>query len=293
MSYKRLASGPVLLAILMLYFPIVAGCGSDNTTAGNGNTGGSGGSAPFPPTGVFSITGDGEVEILWLPNWEADIAGYAVFRHDPLVDPVDRFNWLVDVAADQTIYIDTDISNGQTMFYAVLAFNDANQESELSYENVFDTPRPEGTVILRDYMGPDSLLSGYNFASLSGTAQAWDRTNPPTDVYFGFSSGVPTLFSARAEVDVQPFGWIGDVENFWWLDWSPGQGWAPSKTVELILGHTYALRIEDSASAGDFNFAKLFVQELNTVSDPSVRLVWAYQTDVNNPELSPGGGAMR
>ena len=237
---------------------------------------------PSAPDGVFSITGDGQVEICWNLNPEPDIAGYDVYWNS---QPTGLFQYVATVGAKTTCYVDTDVDNGTTYFYAVLAFDNDGLESELSFEDVFDTPRPEGTnLVLFDYLGQNSGLSGYDFSSLSGTPQAWD--NPTTDVYFGPFNGVPTLFADQgAGVDVQDYGYI----ELLYVDWAPAGGWAPSGQVEMIPGHSYIVRVVNQS--GLFNMAKFYVQ---SASAASVTLDWAYQVDLDNPELSPGvGGAQR
>jgi hypothetical protein len=239
---------------------------------------------PSAPDGVFSITGDLEVTICWNPNPESDIAGYDIFWNDA---PTGFFEYVGSVGPGEFCYVDTDVDYRTTYFYAVLAFDHAGQESELSYEDVFDTPRPEGVGLVLN-----TVLRGYDFSSLTGNAQA--QNDPGTDVYFGAPNGVPTLFADQgAGVDIQDYGYIDLVD----VDWAPASGWAPSGRVEFINGHSYVVRIV--SLSGAFNMAKVYVV---SVSLSSVTLDWAYQLDEDNPELyrvgaddgSPGvGGAQR
>jgi hypothetical protein len=237
---------------------------------------------PMAPDGVYSVTGDMQVTLYWNPNREPDLAGYDIYWNDQATG---YYEYMVTVPFDQNWFVDTDVINGETVFYAVLAFDDEGLESELSYETVFDTPRPEGEdLILFDYLlGQSSDLSGYDFSSLSGTAQV--RVDPTTDVYFGAPNGVPTLFAARAEVDIQDYGYIELVD----VDWAPTGGWSLVDEVELIQGHSYIIRIIDTGT-GLFNMAKIFVR---AISSESITFDWAYQIDENNLELAPGGGAQR
>jgi hypothetical protein len=265
---------PIVAGIAVVAVTLV-GCGDDEDPLIVFDNG-----PPSAPDGVYSITGDGQVEICWNPNPEPDIAGYAVYWNS---EPTGVFSLVAEVDRHTTCYIDRDVTNGTTYFYAVLAFDNDGLESELSYEDVFDTPRPEGTnLVLFDYLGQNSGLSGYDFSSKSGLPQAWD--NPTTDVYFGSPNGVPTLFADQgAGVDVQDYGYIDLV----YVDWAPTAGWAPSGRVELIPGHSYIVRIVDSS--GFFNMAKIYVV---AASAASVTLDWAYQEAVDNQELAPGvGGA--
>ncbi len=266
---------PIVAAIAVVAVTLV-GCGDDEDPMVVFDNG-----PPSAPDGVYSITGDLQVEICWNPNPEDDIAGYDIYWNS---EATGNFQFVARVGASTTCYVDTDVDNGVTYFYAVLAFDRDGLESELSYEDIFDTPRPEGTnLVLFDYLGQADSLSGYDFSSEPyGFPQAWDETT--TDVYFGAPNGVPTLFADQgAGVDVQDYGFIDLI----YVDWAPVAGWAPSGQVELIQGHSYIVRIVDIT----FNMAKINVVAVSTAS---VTLDWAYQKDINNQELAPGvGGAQR
>ncbi len=105
---------------------------------------------PAIPRGVQTITGDEQVVIEWYPNGEFDLAGYKVWRGR---DDVNFNDLLADVSESTTHYIDTDVRNGETYYYAVSAYDAEGNESELSPENAWDTPRPEGrNITLDDYL---------------------------------------------------------------------------------------------------------------------------------------------
>ncbi len=238
---------------------------------------------PSPPDGVFSVTGDGQVTICWNPNPEPDIAGYDIYWNSA---PTGAFEFLGSVGANQTCFIDTDVINGTTYFYAVAAFDNAGLESELSFEDVFDTPRPEGTNLILSAVGQNPGQSGYDFNKLqpplflSGTPQAWN--DPTTDIFF--DSPNPGEFVLVADqiggVDIQDFGLIDLVD----VDFAPVSGFSAIGRSEAIPGHSYVIRI---AQGGTFNMAKVNVVNVSAIS---VTLDWAYQIDPGNPELAPGGG---
>ena len=231
---------------------------------------------PFPPDGVFSVTGDGLVTIYWNENWEKDLAGYAVYYHDA-ADGL--YEWMADVPADQTYYEDTDVVNGETWFYAVLAFDHAGNESDLSYETVFDTPRPEGFgLVLMEYLGQDAD-SGWDFDTQTRQASG-DNT---TDIYFGVDGGVGYIYT-NAGVDIQDYGY----EELIWVDWAPGDGesgWIEDSRIEAVVGHCYIIRID--AGPSRWNVAKI---EVKSVTSQSMTIDWAYQEVENLPELAPGAG---
>jgi hypothetical protein len=271
---RSLAGSTVaFLGVAFVALGLLSGCNNDDPVVVD--------LPPSAPDGVYSVTGDGQVTICWNKNPENDIAGYDIYWND---QPSGAFQFVASVGPNTTCYTDTDVTNGTTYFYAVLAFDREGQESQLSIEDVFDTPRPEGTnLVMFDYLGQNSGLSGYDFSALTGTAQAWNAAG--TDVFFGTPNGEPTLFAAGAAVDVQDYGYIDLV----YVDWAPSAGWSGVGAVELIQGHSYIIRITNQS--GRWNVAKVYVVDL---TPGSVTLDWAYQIDQNNFELAPGiGGAQR
>lgn len=275
---QKVSGSFLVMAVAIL--PIVAAC-SDDTAPVVERT------PPFPPDGVFSVTGDGVVTIYWNQNWEEDLAVYAVYRSREFDDPNEPYEWQADVPWDQidaqtglVYFDDTNVNNGDTWYYAVTAIDVNENESDLSYEFVVDTPRPEGyDLILNNYLGQNSSSSGYDFDAYS--VQADDLVS--TDIYFGTSNGDRYIFTT-AGVDIQDYGTISLID----VDVAPSSGWAPSGRAEAIIGHSYVLRINNGL--GGFNVAKIYVAD---VSDESVTLDWAYQEVMNSPELAPGGGAMQ
>jgi hypothetical protein len=266
----RLSGAMSAVAAVIITFPLVAGCEEEVPVVVD--------TPPFPPDGVFSVTGDGVVTIYWNPNQESDLAGYRVWRG--LSDP-GPYDFLAEVSAATTFYDDFDVVNGETWYYAVTAFDAAGYESELSRDTVFDTPRPEGYGLVLVELGQDPSRAGYDFSSLSNSSQA--ASLGTTDIYFENSGGV-NYVAANALVDIQDYGVVDLVA----VDWAPTSGWAPSKRVEAIVGHSYIVRIVDGQ--GDFNMAKF---EVVDVTATTLTMDWAYQAVDNSRELAPIRGAMR
>jgi len=264
----------VLGLFVLLTIPFVAGCDCDceDPVAVD--------SPPFPPNGVFSVTRDGLVEIYWNDNQEADLAGYAVYRSATELGP---YNHLGDVGKNQTWYDDVvgSNNNGRTYYYAVAAFDRRDNLSELSYELVFDTPRPEGYNLVLVELGQNPALSGFDFWDdqiQSGTVQYWNAAT--TDIYFEYAGGV-NYITTRTGVGIQDWGVIDMLE----VDWAPSSGWLPSGRAEAAIGHSYVVRI--LGGGGVTNYAKFEVVDVNSTE---VTLNWAYQVDGDNPELAPGQG---
>ena len=231
---------------------------------------------PAIPRGVRSITGDDQVTIEWFPNGEADLAGYKIWRDD---DGDENFELLGEVSLDSASdvdrfsFVDEEVLNGRTYSYAISAVDYEGNESELSPEQVFDTPRPSGNNITLNDFSVIPGRSGFDFSEPARGAIAWD--SPTTDVYFGFDTvvNVPYLYSDNF-TEMQDLGYHDYFDE---VDVSPVQGFT-TEFVELIGGHVYALLTPDG------HFAKTHVI---LVSDAAITFDWAYQVDPGNPQLAP------
>lgn len=224
---------------------------------------------PAVPRGVITITGDEQVIIEWYPNGEYDLAGYQVWRGRDSTN----FDNLAEVSENTTRYVDTTVRNGETYYYAVSAYDVDGNESELSPENAWDTPRPEGRNITLDDYNSFPERSGFDFSRPEKGSVPWDT--PATDVYFGFDAdiGIPYLYSDN-DTFLQDLGYHEDFEA---VDLVPEVGYT-TFFVELIEGHIYAINTPDD------NFAKIHVRELY---EDAVVFDWAYQTDPENVQLAP------
>ena len=220
---------------------------------------------PAAPQAVYTVTGDGRVTINWVSNTEPDLAGYRVYRGtDGYLGEMFPLS-----TTGSTTYVDLAVINGTTYYYAVAAYDAAGNESALSVENTLDTPRPAGTnLVLHDVSFEPGDPAGYDFSAgvlrLSGDAS--------TDIYYEVFSGTRLMIARDLSTDVQDAGYRGLDE----LDWAPDEGWSPTGTVELILGHSYYVWTRTG------NFAKFRVTSL---TDNQVRVDWAYQLQADNPEL--------
>jgi len=254
------------LLLLLFGFGLLPflGCGEDNRIFDP---------VPASPQGVFSITGDEAVYLYWYGPYEGDIVQFIIWRSpDPRQNYVEIGRRPADPnpALDLIIYeyVDDGLSvhNGTTYYYAVSSVDRAGQVSELSAEEVKDTPRPEGMVVLYDVAVQPSL-SGYHFASYSRIDTSL------ADVYVDRVGNVFYLNAANVSTDLQDMGYTDSLDN---IDYAPQNGWSNLGWVEIISGHTYVIWTDD------FHFAKMRVESIN---QNSVTFSWAYQTDLNNPEL--------
>lgn len=227
---------------------------------------------PGVPRGVSSITGDGDVTVVWLGSTEADLAGYLVYRDDNADGVFTRIADLeVQSYRDQWFYVDQNVINSHTYDYAVSAYDYDGNESDLSYEDVFDTPRPAGFNV---YVDATSDLSGFDFSARSRVSY----NSPNADIIFTYEEQLGTLFveAAHSDDDIQDFGYTESLDD---LDWAPEDGWSSVGWCELILGHTYVIW------TGDNRFAKIRIIDMG---ETWLRFDWAHQEDPGNPELKRG-----
>ncbi len=174
-------------------------------------------------------------------------------------------------------YVDETAINGVTYYYAVSAVDNAGHVSELSAENVFDTPRPEGQEEVFDFaVIPEA--AGFSFAAQ--TALSWD--NAAADiyvdrVYLDVDETVSVFYinAANINTDLQDMGYTSSLDD---IGWAPAEGWSLVGWMEVILHHTYVIWTADN------NFAKMRILSINS---NSIVFEWAYQTDEGNPELKP------
>lgn len=243
---------------------------------------------PVAPQGVYSITGDGVVHVLFNGIYDRDVNYYNVYRSR------EEFNnytviGTVDAEANPNLdlilyrFDDDNVANGVSVpyYYAVTAVDFAGQESGLSAETVFDTPRIEGEKALFSNDQQGGLISGFNFA----TGFAVYDTSSLADIFVDRFQGILYLNNANENNDIQDMGYTdpitfnNDVLAFDNIGWAPQDGWSELGYVEVIEGHTYVIW------TGDNHFAKMRVFNANPTTG-LIEFNYAYQADVGNPELS-------
>lgn len=268
------------IALLFVAAIGLSGCSDDNCIECVDND------PPAVPTGVFSVTGDEWVTVYWNDIYQLDLVGYAVYRDEVSPDDGDNlYDWLADVAWDENFdavtglhwFVDTNVVNGRTYSYAVLAFDMHGNESLLSFEDVTDTPRPEGFNVELVDRALAPALSGFDFS----VGARVDGALELADIYVLWQGGAPFAFAARADVAIQDYGNVMDDGGFVNLDllsYAPLSGWSTTGRAELIVGHAYVVRIGSSV----YNYAKFAI---TSRSASSVVIDWAYQIDTDNREL--------
>ena len=221
---------------------------------------------PARPTGVNSITGDEAVYLYWNPNSESDLDFYCVYRSYDFDGPYKLIGETVHES-----FVDYEVANGYTYHYAVAAVDYRGQISQLSTENVHDTPRPEGFDLFLHDLADSPSRSGFD---LSGQRRvAFD--DPRADIFVDgdAESGLLYINAANLYTDIQDMGYTDSFDD---ITWAPRDGWSPVGWCQLIEGHTYVVWTDQN------HFAKL---RAVVVASAWARFDWAYQVDPGNPEL--------
>ena len=222
---------------------------------------------PHRVDGVYSVTGDGQVTIYWRANQDDDIDYYKVYRNTSATGTFHLIG-----TSTGTSYVDASVVNGDTYFYAVSAVDRAGQESvELSYENVFDTPRPEGTDVTLTNDRNTSATSAWDFSAAARVSSG----SSAADIYYDADvvGGHYLVLTVNGTL-IQDTGFVNLVD----VDYGPpaNSGWSNDGIVEAIPGHSYIVLTANN------HYAKFHVR---SIDGNGMLMDWAYQIDPDNPEL--------
>ena len=228
---------------------------------------------PSEPRNISTITGDKRVDIYWDANTERDVAGYNVYYSYSYDGKYTLIGSTVG-----THFIDDEAVNGTTYYYAVSAYDYDGNESELSLDVVYDTPRPEGfNQAIFDYNNSPNT-AGYDFSKYLVTA--YNDNN--ADIFFENFTGTFYLNVWADDSDIQD---MGQTQDIWDISYAPTGGWIPVKQsenvkyAEAIVGHTYVIWTWDN------HFAKV---RIKNITNERMVFDWAYQLVEGNRELKRG-----
>ena len=228
-------------------------------------------SPPPVPQGVYSITGDEEVLLHWLPidDVNRDFATYVVYRSDHHPDTGYR-----EIGRTTNEYfVDYNVINGRTYFYAVSSMDVDGNLSALSYETVHDTPRPQGSgEVLFDFNYLPNF-SGWDFSEADNVHYSHSACDLYLEYYPG--DGVFYFNVGNIDTDIQDMGYTANFDE---IGYSPAEGWSQNGWFEVICFHTYVIWTDD------FHYAKIRV---TNIGDHHIVFEWAYQIDAGNRELKP------
>ena len=218
---------------------------------------------PNPPTGLQILNGNNSVEISWNRNLQNDIAGYNVYYSYTYTG-----KYTLIGSTQNDYYIDNGAQNGTTYYYAVTAYDIYGNESNLSYDDVMATPRPDGfNATVFDYRNfPNS--GGFSFTTYTDVLY----NSPSSDFYFENYNG-SFYIDVMTDSDIQDMGPTSDIYD---ISYAPTSGWSPTKDAAAIVGHTYVIWTWDN------HYAKIRV---NSISNQRMSFDWAFQTVAGNVQL--------
>lgn len=253
------------IIILLASVLVLTGC-RDDVTGPRDHT------PPAAPRGVRSVTGDHTAYLSWLDNTEPDVAGYRIYESPCETGPNCPYERIGTTGG--TTFEATGLANGVTRFFAVAAYDYAGNESALSYETVYDTPRPEGFgARLSSYLA-NPAAAGWDLSA----AQVRAFNDATTDMFYGENGTTLRMFVPDFATEIQDAGYTSSLYD---VDFAPSGGWSPTGSVELIEGHSYVVRTRDDHYA-KFRVTRVLAQP---TGPPRIEFDWAYQVDQNNREL--------
>ena len=218
---------------------------------------------PSPPTGIVAINGDNRVDLSWYANRESDVAGYNVYYAYSY-----NGKYTLIGSTRTNYFIDDGASNGDTYYYAVTAYDYNGNESDLSYDVVYSTPRPEGfNQSILDYrLFPD--YGGYSFTTYSTVA--YDDNE--ADFFFENYNGTFYL-DVWDDTEIQDMGSTIDIYD---IANAPTSGWSTTKDEIAVVGHTYVIWTWDN------HYAKI---RIKSITADKISFDWAFQLVPGNRQL--------
>jgi hypothetical protein len=218
---------------------------------------------PQIPAGLFALALDNQVYLSWDRNGENDLRGYNIYVST-------SYNGRYDLigSTNSDYFYDKEAINGKTYYYAISAYDFDNNESDLSQDLAYATPRPEGyDVILTDYRTRPST-AGYDFSAYS----IGNYNDQYSDVFFEYYDG-SYYMDVWDDTDIKDMGYTASLDD---IQIAPASGWSTTKDVALAVGKTYVVWTYDD------HYAKLRVISL---SSSRVVFDWSYQLQKGNANL--------
>jgi hypothetical protein len=219
--------------------------------------------APSSPTGIQVLNGDNVVDLTWDRNRENDLAGYNIYYSTAYYG-----KYTLIGSSPTNAYTDNSAENGVLNYYAVTAYDQSGNESDLSKDVVYATPRPEGFNELIFDFRQFPNTSGYLFSNYSVV------NYQQADFFFDNDSG-SYYVDVWNDTKILDDGATTDIYD---IPFAPESGWSTSNDAKAIVGHTYIVWTKDN------HFAKIRVK--NILTDRIV-FDWAYQLVKGETQLKP------
>lgn len=252
----------IYIIIALLAASIFAGCGINDTDRRYDTT------PPELPSGLVVYNGDNQVDISWTHNNDSDLSGYNVYYSTSYAG-----KYTLIGTTDDNYFVDYDAVNGNTYYYAVAAFDFNNNESELSRDAVYSTPRPLGLnqSIFDFNRFPDN--AGYSFTTYSPVP--FDDLD--ADFYYEYYElGNEFYLDVYNDSDIQDMGPTLDIYD---IEYAPESGWSSTKDALVMKGHTYVIWTWDN------HYAKVRISQ---ITRDRIVFDWAFQLQEGNRQLKAG-----
>ncbi len=233
---------------------------------------------PSPPKDLTASPGYMEIDLFWTVNYEADIAGYNIYRGDVSGGPYERLNTSLILS---TTYSDTSLE-GAWYYYVVTAVDTQDLESNYSLEiSACPISLDQGILVVdetRNGTGaPGSpndaqvdnfyrtILSGYDFTE-------WDVDSLGKPSIYDLGLYSPIIWHGDDYASIQISSVIPDIKDYlsvggrlWLCGWKPimsimGYGFYPFTFSEGDFPYDYLkLSNANESTSNDFSSADGFL----------------------------------
>ena len=265
-----------LVVLMVLLFLGIQGCEKKTTETVPAET-------LSPPLGLKSITGNGQITLLWYTsNYESDLDGYEIYKVDSLYSedtaPEEVPSEFEKVASlpksspcntiqSTTVY---DLANGITYSFLVVAAKDNWAKISQPSNIINDTPRRETIESVHDTLIWASSIKiwecGYELSTFSVTDMTGINTSDystPSDtgdficelIDFPGGMGERLWLAGTNNGGIMDLGYMQDWND---ADIAPQAGYAQTGySLTAIPGHVYAIK------TGDNHYGKIQISQVN------------------------------
>jgi hypothetical protein len=237
------------------------------------------------PQGVASISLDSAIQLSWSRN--AVDAGPSIFDYYRVYSAVydatsaQCSQWSLEGTTVSDAFVSAGLTNGLTRCFAVSAVSRDGHESAWSLTRM-DTPRFDAHNVLVYSSAARAASAGFLFydesAHLYGVTGSSSRIDLDFTVERNANDGSLWFRPARGGVQMMLYG-NTPVKDLTSIDRAASTGFS-NVMIEAVPGYAYLLRVPKSDGVHYGALRVAYVAADYVVFD------WAYQSAVNNPELS-------
>ena len=240
------------------------------------------------PQSLTSITLDSAIQLSWARNAVGTAFDY--YRvYSALYDRgrATCDQWSLEGTTVSDAFVSAGLANGVTRCFAVSAVSRDGHESAWSNTRT-DTPRFDSRNVLVYSTEARTASAGFVFfddaTHAYGVVSASSRVDLDFTVERNATDGSLWFKPARGGVQMQLYSTapVGDLTS---IDRAASAGFS-NVTIEAVPGYAYVFRVP---KADGVHYGALRVAY---VSATYVVFDWAYQSAIDNPELSRGSGGM-